>query len=175
MKILAIDGSTKATGVAYYIDDKLQEYQLITASSNDLIKRIQKIIGGLASFIADHDVDLVILEEVTPDPYQKNPQKNLKTYRALMFLQAAINFLLHEVKPKAKIDYIYPSEWRSACGISTGRGIKRESLKIADIEFVNKQFNLNIESDDIADAIGIGWGYILKNSVIDTGEDMNWG
>ena len=52
---------------------------------------------------------------------------------------------------------------------------KRESLKIADIEFVNKQFNLNIESDDIADAIGIGWGYILKNSVIDTGEDMNWG
>ena len=104
MKILAIDGSTKATGIAYYIDDKLQEYQLITASSNDLIKRIQKIIGGLASFIADHDVDLVILEEVTPDPYQKNPQKNLKTYRALMFLQAAINFLLHEVKPKAKID-----------------------------------------------------------------------
>ena len=40
MKILAIDGSTKATGIAYYIDDKLQEYQLITASSNDFLSKL---------------------------------------------------------------------------------------------------------------------------------------
>ena len=47
MKVLAIDASTKSTGVALFEDSKLVKYACLTASSTDLIKRIQKIIEQL--------------------------------------------------------------------------------------------------------------------------------
>ena len=50
MKVLAIDASTKSTGVALFEDSKLVKYACLTASSTDLIKRIQKIIEQLKVF-----------------------------------------------------------------------------------------------------------------------------
>lgn len=73
----------------------------------------------------------------------------------LIYLQAAIEFLVWEKYPKLKITYILPNSWRSKCGIQTGRGIKRETLKAADIAFVKNTYGLNV-NDDEADAIGIG-------------------
>ena len=37
MKVLAIDASTKSTGVALFDDTKLIKYTCLTASSNDVI------------------------------------------------------------------------------------------------------------------------------------------
>ena len=51
MKVLAIDASTKSTGVALFDDKKLVKYDCFTASSTDLIKRIQNIILQLNNFI----------------------------------------------------------------------------------------------------------------------------
>ena len=76
-----------------------------------------------------------------------------------MYLQAALVFFMHDNYPKVKIEYLYPSEWRSRCGLHTGRGIKREELKKADIAFVKKVYNIEV-NDDIADAIGIGYAYL---------------
>ena len=47
MKVLAIDASTKSTGVALFEDTELIKYACLTASSTDLIKRIQKIVFQL--------------------------------------------------------------------------------------------------------------------------------
>ena len=82
-----------------------------------------------------------------------------------MWLQAAIAFTVHDNFPQIKIEYLYPSEWRSACGIRTGKGIKREELKLEDIRFVEEKFNIKV-NDDEADAIGIGYAYILLNNKI---------
>jgi hypothetical protein len=35
----------------------------------------------------------------------------------LIYLQAAIEFLVWEKYPKVKISYILPNSWRSKCGI----------------------------------------------------------
>ena len=67
MKVLAIDASTKSTGVALFEDTKLIKYTCLTASSNDVIKRIQKIIQELNVFIGNETIDKVILEEVRPE------------------------------------------------------------------------------------------------------------
>lgn len=157
MRILSLDASTKATGYAIFNDKKLENYGVISASSTDVIKRINKIVSELEQILTKEKVDVVILEEVRPDL-----GKIVKTYKALMYLQAAIAFLIHEKFSKIKIEYMYPSSWRKICGIKQGAGIKREALKIKDIEFVNKLYSLNITSDDIADAIGIGYGYLNK-------------
>lgn len=76
--------------------------------------------------------------------------------------------MLFDKYPDIKIEYIYPSQWRKNCGIKTGRGIKRDSLKKADIDFVKQRYNLSV-NDDIADAICIAHGYLdLEN------EGFNW-
>lgn len=156
MKVLAIDASTKSSGLALFEDKNLIDYHCITASSSDLIKRIKKIIMELDAYLQKHQVDKIVLEEVRPD---KNITQSLKTHRALMWLQAAINFLVHENYPKVTIDYTYPSEWRSACGIKNGRGVVRASAKELDIQFVKDTYGITV-NDDIADAIGIGHAFV---------------
>ena len=138
MKVLAIDASTKSTGVALFEDSKLIKYDCLTASSNDVIKRIQKIIQELNTFIGNETIDKVILEEVRPE----QGIQNIQTHRVLMWLQGAIAFLLHETQPKAKIEYVYPSEWRAKCGIKNGRNVRRDQAKVLDIEFVKNGRNL---------------------------------
>lgn len=158
--LLSLDLSTKSSGIAIFDNDKkLIDYTCITASSTDLVKRIYKIINDLKLFCQKYDnIDTVIIEEVRPEGNQYGVG-NQKTHKALMYLQAALVFFMHDNYPKVKIEYLYPSEWRSRCGLHTGRGIKREELKKADIAFVKKLYNIEV-NDDIADAIGIGYAYL---------------
>lgn len=167
MRILAIDASTKSSGWAVFDDTKLVQYGCITASSNDLVKRIQKMISEIDVILQNSQAEKIILEEVRPEDKGLQNQ-NLKTHKALMYLQAAIVFLLHDRHPKVELDFLYPSEWRSLCGIKTGSGVKRESLKPADIAFAKTKFNLDV-NDDIADALGIGYAYAL-----DKGNRIDW-
>lgn len=164
MRIMAIDGGTKSTGFAIFNDTKLEKYGCLTATSADLIKRIRKIIIELEQILKDNNIEKIILEEVRPE----QGLQNIKTHKALMYLQAAIIFLLHERYSNIEVDFVYPSEWRKVCGIKTGRGIRRDSLKIKDIDFVSEQYNIQV-NDDEADAIGIGYAYVNKLD-----NEINW-
>lgn len=157
MNIMAIDASTKSSGIAIFQDTELIYCNCITSSSNDLIKRIKTITKGIEQILSNYQIDKIILEEVRPE----SAGNNLKTHKALMWLQASIAFMVYDNPQKIEIEYIYPSSWRASCGIHTGRGIKRDELKAADIAFVKKKFNLDV-NDDIADAIGIGFSYTNK-------------
>ena len=112
-------------------------------------------------------IDTIVIEEVIPDH-----AKNQNTFKALMYLQAAIIIMLHDNHPAAKLEFMYPGSWRSTCGIRTGRGVKRETLKEADVRFANQTYGLNITSDDQADAICIGHAYLHPTSA--SGGDLNW-
>ena len=161
MRLLALDASTKSTGVALFEDNKLLDYKCITASSTDIIKRITKIIKELFEYIEQNPIDKVVLEEVRPET-----GTNLNTYRALMWMQAAIAFMLHENFPRVKLEYVYPSEWRAACGIKTGRGVLRAEQKEYDIQFVRDKYSINV-NDDIADAIGLGHSQVNEKDYYD--------
>lgn len=164
MKILSLDASTKSTGFAVFNETKLETYGCLTASSTDLVKRINKIITELEQVLSQNTIDKIILEEVRPE----QGLQNLKTHKALMYLQAAIVFLVHERFNTIEIEYVYPNEWRKACGIKTGSGVRRETLKPKDIQFVKDNYNI-IVNDDIADAIGIGHAYVNKLD-----NEINW-
>ena len=165
--LLALDLSTKSSGVAVFDGTKLIHHECITASSTDVIKRIQKIIKELSlNILNKYPIETVIVEEVRPE--SMNGVSNLRTHKVLMWLQAALEFLLHEQYPKTKVEYVYPSEWRKACGIHTGRGIKRGSLKDADVAFVEQTYGIHV-NDDEADAIGIGYAYVNQLN-----NEINW-
>ena len=154
--ILSLDLSTKSSGWAVVDGETVADYGLITSASTDLIKRIHIMIDGINE----------VLKKYPEGGYGVG---NQKTHKALMYLQAALEFLIHdEYNKKVEIEYIFPSSWRAACGIKNGRGIKRTTLKEADIAFVKEKFGLDV-NDDIADAICIGYAHGKKAD-----NEINW-
>lgn len=156
---LAIDASTKSTGIAVFDNDNLIKYQCYTSAKTNVIDRIYQMTSNIDNLLSEYNsIDTIVLEEVRPD----QGEYNSKTLKALFWLQAAFAFLLHDKYPMIKIEYIYPTEWRSLCGIKTGKGLFRQELKQSDIQFVNKTYNITNINDDIADAICIGYAYQLS-------------
>lgn len=81
MYLLALDASTKSTGVAIFKDKELLATTCITATSSDLYKRIHKMVDGILSIVEQIGIDEIVMEEVIPDH-----TKNTNTFRALMYL-----------------------------------------------------------------------------------------
>lgn len=169
MKILALDLSTKSSGWACFNNGQLTTHGCITSASTDLIKRIHVMTDGVKTILnQEPEIQKLIIEEVRPEGgYGVG---NQKTHKALMWLQAAIAFLIHDEFPSIEIEYIYPSSWRATLGIKNGRGIKRTTLKEADIAFVQNKYNINV-NDDEADAICIGLAQYTK---AEEDENYNW-
>lgn len=154
MNVLAIDASTKSTGVAIFKDKEFLGKGCITASSTDLFKRIHKMVDNINAIITEAAIDQVVMEEVIPDH-----SKNTNTFKALMYLQAAVLMMIHDEHPGVTVELMYPGSWRSQAGIKIGRGVKRETLKDADIRRAKEVFGAQQLNDDEADAILIGAAY----------------
>lgn len=154
MRILAIDASTKSTGIAIFEDTTLLGFSTIKATSTDLITRIHKMVDTLDQLIEDGGIEQIVMEEVIPDH-----TKNNNTFKALSWLQAMIVVMLHDKHPKVQLELVYPGTWRSRCGIKTGRGVVREALKEADIARAKEVFHLTALNDDEADACLLGGVY----------------
>lgn len=166
--IMSIDASTQSTGWAIFDNQKLINYGCITSTKKNLIERIVYMAGEIDKILNQYPkVDKVIMEEVLPknEAYDDGAShhSNPKVFKPLMWLQAAINFNLYFKHNKMNVEFILPNSWRSKCGISTGRGIHRDTLKAKDKTFVKEQFNIDV-NDDIADAIGIGWSHVKTQS-----------
>lgn len=157
--ILALDLSSHSSGWAVKIDGKL-EYGCITDSSTIKQKRLITMREGVLEIVKKYNITKVIMEEVRPEQYDENDKelysylRNPATAKLLYWLQGTVAIALYEYNKKIEIEFIMPNSWRSKIGIQTGRGIKRETLKIKDIEYVKNKYNISV-NDDIADAIGI--------------------
>lgn len=160
MKILSLDLSSKSSGYAIFEDKQLIDYGCITAGSANLFRRIEKMTQELELILQEYpDIKHVYIEDVYPE----DVHHNIQIYKALTYLQGEVLHLLD--KYNLNNTFFTASEWRAKCGIRTGRGVKRESLKPKDIAFVRNQFNLQV-NDDVADAICIGFAVIggeIKN------------
>ena len=161
MKILAIDPSTHVSGWSIGENTFLQQHGCITASSKAVEKRIIKMRDQLSEIIKNNKIDKIIMQEVRPD-------FGTHTTKVLMWLQAVIIISAYEINPKIEYEFVSASEWRAALKIKQGRGIKREQVKISDIEYVKNKYNITV-NDDQADAICIFDAYCEKND-----NEINW-
>jgi tRNA A37 threonylcarbamoyladenosine modification protein TsaB len=71
MRVLALDASTKSTGLAIFDNKELLGKACITASSTDLFNRIHKMVDKIDALINDVGIEQIVMEEVIPD-HQKN-------------------------------------------------------------------------------------------------------
>ena len=155
MNIISIDASTKSSGIAIYKHNKLQSYTCITSTSNDLFNRINHMVQQIKQLLIQNpDLEYLILEQVRQQGFV-----NVKTYKALMYLQGCLQMMIHQQFKHIQVDFLYPSSWRKVCQIKQGRGVQRKQQKQLDIQWVKDNFNIQV-NDDIADAIGIGYAYI---------------
>ena len=157
-KILAIDPSTKSTGIAVFEDNKLVYVGCIQDEGSNVYTRIEKMVNGVRKIMIDYpDIKQVYMEDVLPTDVGNNRE----IYKKLMYLQGFLCDLFNEyhITPT----FIFPSEWRSKCGIHTGRGVKRDSLKNQDMEFVRKVYGVDV-NDDAADAVCIGHAVLKKET-----------
>lgn len=157
MNIISLDMSTKSTGYAIYKHNKLVQYNYITATSSDLFNRIKVMLNAINKLLEQNsDLEYVVMQQVRQEGFT-----NIKTYKALMYLQGCVQMIIHQKFKHLQTSFLYPSEWRKVCQIKQGRGIQRKQQKQNDIQWVKTNFNIQV-NDDVADAIGIGYAYINK-------------
>ena len=161
--LLTIDASTKSSGWAIFENTQLTNYGVITATSSNLYKRIDKMTIEIDKLVEQYQLTDVVIEEVLP----ADVRNNNNVFKALIYLQG---FICHTLdKHKIIPIFIVASHWRKICGIKTGSSIKRESLKPKDIAFVKKEYGIDV-NDDIADAICIGYAVLHEH---DNKEDFD--
>ena len=161
MRILSLDLSTKSSGWCIGQNGSLETHGCITASSRDVIKRIIKMRDQLSKIIKNNKIDKIIMEEV-------RPEYNSHTNKVLMWLQAVIVIAAYEIDSNIEYQFVGASEWRAALKIKQGRGIKRQTLKPQDIQYVQNKYNIQV-NDDQADAICIFDAYWQKFD-----NEINW-
>lgn len=152
---IAIDASTKSTGIAIFKNKDLIQYECITQSSKDVLLRIKNMTDAIESIYNTYQNNNVqiVMEQIIPDNLDEVKwSKNKNTFKALFYLQAAIALMFHHYKKD--IEFIGASSWRKNCGIKQG-GATRDLLKERDVQFVKDTYNISV-NDDIADAICIG-------------------
>ena len=172
MVTLALDLSTKSSGWSIFENQELVKYGCITAGSANLYNRIDKMVDEIDKILSENKIDNVVIEDVIPEDVHNNNN----VFKALIYLQG---FIVHKLDQyKLVPTFFTASEWRKKCGIRTGRGIHRESLKPQDITFVKSQYGITV-NDDIADAICLGFaavgGTIKEPQTIVTEDGFEFG
>lgn len=154
MKILSLDLSTHSSGWCIGQDGILKMHGCITATSKDVINRIIKMRDQLSKLIKENKINKIVMEQV-------RPEYNSHTNKVLMWLQAAIVIAAHEIDSKIQCEFIGASSWRAVLKMKQGRGMKRDTLKPQDIQYVKDKYSITV-NDDQADAICIFDAYYEK-------------
>lgn len=160
MITIAIDASTKSTGLAMFKDNQLLGYENFISSNKNVLKRIKYMTDKIEEIYKKNNQESVqvVMEQVIPDNLNDAKwTRNQATFKALFYLQAAIVLMFDHYD--IEVELIGASTWRKWCGIKQGNA-NRETLKFRDVEFVKKNYNIDV-NDDVADAICIGHGKIF--------------
>lgn len=160
MITIAIDASTKSTGLAMFKDNQLLGYENFVSSNKNVLKRIKYMTDKIEEIYKKNNQESVqvVMEQVIPDNLNDAKwTRNQATFKALFYLQAAIVLMFDHYD--IEVELIGASTWRKWCGIKQGNA-NRETLKFRDMEFVKKNYNIEV-NDDVADAICIGHGKIF--------------
>ena len=146
------DSSTKSTAISIF-ENGIYKTNILLDLSNIKGKannRIPVMVKDLYKIINTHNPDIIVLE--TPVVV-----RNAQAQRDLSMLAGCLWGKCIELD----IDFnmLRPTEWRSLIS-KEKKGNKREELKAWSKQKVNDLYGLEVESDDISDAILIGQAYI---------------
>lgn len=154
IKVLSLDTSTKQTGWSIFIDGKYNDCGLIDLSDmkEKAEERIPIMINEIENLIIDLAPDIVVVETTAVN-------RNVSSQRLLTMLLGMVWHIC--IKREIEFQSVRPTEWRSWVS-SEKKGNKREQLKAWSMNKVQELFEFIPETDDVSDAILIGYGYINR-------------
>ena len=170
-RILALDAETSITGYAIYDNKTLIKYGTFkTSAALRTIERINQVKQWLRAALKEWEPDFVGLENIQLQKYGTgSAQAQVKTFQTLANLQGVILDTIFEACVESEL--VYPTEWRSYCGVSDGDQ-HREARKKAAQAKVRIWYDMQC-SEDEADAICIGKYFCNRIKVHSTwGEDI---
>ena len=174
MRILALDQSTNKVGWAVFNNRKLELYGMIELEkeikgnekylNKDYLERIALMKETLYKMIKEHKIEVVGMEDVALVSFGGTSTNQVEVFKKLSKALGVYEIAL--IDKQIAFKTIGAGTWR--VGKKFGR--KRDEIKANTIEWVNKEFGLELKEydpkskendDDIADAIGIG-DYLSK-------------
>ena len=145
-RFVAIDSSTKKTGVCLLIDGKLSEYKLLDYSEvSDVEERIKDMCFHLLSVLEEWKPDIIYIEDSWSS-------FNVQTTKLLTRIMGAT--FGYAVKNNIEWKSMLPAQWRKLAGIEQSKK-KRHELKQASIDYVKNKYGIDV-NDDVADCIALG-------------------
>lgn len=148
MKILSLDLSTRSTGYAVYINNKLKEYGTITPNKkDDLLARGNYTAEQVRLLVLKYGhFDKVVVEEL----------KVISNQKVLVMLGIVTGMVVRELQD-SDLTFLPPTSWRKTFGINGKREIaKKKAIDLC----VNR--GLSIKTDDEAEAILLGESFISR-------------
>lgn len=173
--ILAIDASTNSMAFSLFSERKLIKYGKVNFYGNHVYERTGDASRKISEFLKDFEIDAIVIESAI----YTNSQNTAIT---LSLVQGSI-LGASQIYHKAPIVSCSPVSWQSWIGngrlkkeekqaikdlygegksYSFYKSKEREMRKTRTINKVNIQFDLNVDDDDVADSIAIGW-YASEN------------
>lgn len=150
LKTIAIDSSTKSTGISVWEGSTLKKHMTIALSAKDKMDvRLPKMVQALYEVLDEERPNAVYIEEAVVN-------RNVATQRFLTRLQGTVFgwCLVHG----CKFETIRPTVWRKELEFAQGRNVKREALKQQAKDYVLERYGdqfLDISEDEY-EAICIG-------------------
>lgn len=145
-KLLALDQSSKVTGVAIFEDGKLYKYDKIDLDG-ELPYRLMLLRNRIKDIITTEGITEVVIEDIQ---MQSNVANNVETYRTLAEVRGVLEELFQEMKIPCTI--VLAGTWKSKLGI---RGRARAEQKRAAQDYIVANYGIK-PIQDICDAICIG-------------------
>ena len=169
-RILALDAATSITGYSIYDDKVLVGYGTYkTSSTLSATERINQVKNWLKAAIKEWQPDFIGLENIQLQKYgMKATDVQVKTFQTLANLQGVLLDIIFEAG--VEHDTVYPSEWRSYCGVNDGDAHRDAKKKAAQAK-VKIWYDMDCTEDE-ADAICIGKYFCNKAKKITWGEDI---
>lgn len=140
-KILSFDQSTRCSGYAVFENGKYIESGVVDMNKSKLEtdRRSFEMAKELWKIIKKYKPNHLIIEDT-------QQQNNVKTVITLARLQGMV--IGYAEAHGVKVHILLPSQWRAALSYTQGPKVKRQMLKQQSIDYVKKNFGLELPEDE---------------------------
>lgn len=154
MNFVSMDTSTKKSGLAFYQDGELKDYELIDFEKiRDVDIRINEMGKAIIDRLNIYSPTLLYIE------IPKGHGRNLELVRKLATVMGIVRGWC--LANECEYHDVMPSVWRGWCPDFNQGGKERDELKEESIFWVKRKYGYEV-NDDVADAICLGAG-VLKH------------
>ena len=141
MRVLSFDQSTRVSGWAYFEDGQYVKSGVIDMSKS-------KLETDKRSFEMAKEIWKIIKKYKPQELVVENVQQQSSPSTVIILARLAGMIIGYAEAHNVHVHILLPSQWRKALGYSQGAKVKRQEPKQQSIDYVKKNFGLDLSEDE---------------------------